>query len=149
MKILVAGSRTCNKPEVLEKAIKDSGFTIDLIIHGGAAGADTLAEHYANKHGIKQMMFKADWNKHGKAAGPIRNTEMIDFISASGPAGLILLWDGNSRGSWDVLKKAYTAGLRIWVEMFNRVDGDDFFYKDPQGVTREEVIGNLKNLEKN
>lgn len=42
----------------------------------------------------KITSFPADWEKHGKAAGPIRNRQMADYAD-----GLLLLWDGKSPGS--------------------------------------------------
>lgn len=49
------------------------------IVQGGASGADTLGRKWAYSHNIKQIVtYKADWETHGKAAGPIRNKLMLD-----------------------------------------------------------------------
>ena len=50
------------------------------VMHGGARGADMLAEEIAIEFGIKTKAFPADWNTHGKAAGPIRNVQMADYL---------------------------------------------------------------------
>lgn len=46
------------------------------IIHGGATGADLLAGQYAERNNIPATVFPADWDTHGKKAGPIRNEQM-------------------------------------------------------------------------
>lgn len=52
----------------------------------------------------------ADWQKHGKAAGPIRNSQMAEMGDA-----LIAIWDGRSRGTKDMIDKARRRGLRVAV----------------------------------
>jgi hypothetical protein len=47
------------------------------IIQGGAKGADRLAKQWARERLISYYQYDANWEKHGKAAGPIRNTEML------------------------------------------------------------------------
>ena len=50
-----------------------------VLIHGGARGADTLAHRWAQANKIEDInVFKADWNTHGKAAGALRNEEMLN-----------------------------------------------------------------------
>lgn len=51
---------------------------------------------------------KADWDAHGKAAGPIRNRKMAQEADA-----LLLLWDGKSKGSASMLAEAKRTGLQI------------------------------------
>lgn len=48
------------------------------IVSGGARGADTLAEKFANEFGLKKMIFKPDWNMYGKSAGFIRNRKIVE-----------------------------------------------------------------------
>lgn len=65
------------------------------IIHGGCpTGVDAIAGVLARKLELECQVFPADWDKHGKAAGPIRNREMAQIADI-----LVLLWDGKSRGS--------------------------------------------------
>jgi hypothetical protein len=59
---------------------------------------------------LKHMLFKADWDKHGKAAGPIRNQQMAQEAD-----GLIAFWDGKSRGTKDMIQKALNYGLETHV----------------------------------
>jgi hypothetical protein len=95
MKILVCGGRDYlnygKVKEVLDSITQD---TLNVcIIQGGAKGADYLAKKWAEENGVACMEFKANWNVHEKAAGPIRNKWMLDFgnpdlvVSFPGGAG--------------------------------------------------------------
>ena len=61
-----------------------------LIIHGGAKGADTLANEFALENNIPVSVFPANWVKYGKAAGVIRNTQMLE----EGKPNLVLAFPG-------------------------------------------------------
>lgn len=78
MKILVCGGRNyANKAKVYE-VISYFKHLEPVIIHGAAQGADSLAEDAAKYFGLKSDPTPADWNKYGKAAGPVRNKIMLD-----------------------------------------------------------------------
>ena len=87
-------------------------FTITEVISGGAKGADKMGEEWAKQHNIPIKKFPADWKKYGKAAGPIRNTQMAKYGEA-----LIAIWDGKSVGTEDILKKVKKLGKPWWVLM--------------------------------
>lgn len=53
---------------------------IHLLIEGGAPGADRQASNWAHSNKVHHRRFKADWTRYDKAAGPIRNQEMLDFL---------------------------------------------------------------------
>ena len=72
-------------------------------------GADGLAERYAAEFGYDFTPYPADWKKHGRSAGPIRNSEMIK----SGAEVCIGFWDGKSKGTFDMMTKANKAGLTV------------------------------------
>ena len=67
-------------------------------VSGGAKGADSFGEEYAAAHDVKVTVFKPDWKKYGKAAGPIRNKDMLDYASEDNPV-VIAFWDGKSKGT--------------------------------------------------
>ena len=100
MKALICGSRSFNHYKILENRLKF--LPIKTIISGGARGADLLAERYADEVGIEKMIFYADWEKHGKKAGYIRNAEMIK----ENPNLVVAFWDGESNGTKDTINKA-------------------------------------------
>lgn len=64
-------------------------------------GVDGLGERFAKERGCSVELFMADWKKHGKSAGPIRNGEMAKYATHA-----IVFTRPDSRGSNDMLKKA-------------------------------------------
>lgn len=71
------------------------------ILSGGCRGVDEMGERYAAEHGYAVERFPADWKRHGRAAGPIRNRQMVDAADC-----VIAFWDGRSRGTASLI--AYT-----------------------------------------
>jgi hypothetical protein len=69
-------------------------FKITLVISGAARGADKLGEQWAINNNIKTLIFPADWDKYGKAAGFIRNEDIIKNCD-----GVIAFWDHKSNGT--------------------------------------------------
>lgn len=83
----------------------------DVVIHGGATGADSLAGRWALDNAVEQSVFsvsKADWDKHGKAAGPLRNARML----AEGKPNLVVAFPGG-RGTEDMKRRARAAGVEV------------------------------------
>ena len=108
MKVEVIGSRGFNDYELVVKTL--SNLHITLLVSGGAKGADTLGEKYANEHDIPTLIFKPDWEKHGKAAGMIRNTDIVNNADT-----VIAFWDGESKGTKDSISKAEKLGKNIMI----------------------------------
>lgn len=100
MRIIIAGSRGFGDYEALLRAISASDFAITEVVSGGARGVDTLGERWATEQDVKLTLFPANWGKFGKAAGMYRNAEMASYAD-----GLIALWDGESRGTLDMIDK--------------------------------------------
>lgn len=50
----------------------------DLIIQGGATGADALARRWADENEVPCITIPAHWHRYGRAAGPMRNAIMLD-----------------------------------------------------------------------
>jgi len=116
MKIIVAGSRKIVKYEVVAEAIAKSGFEITELVQGEARGVDLLAKDWAIKNGVPWKGFKPDYNiPPAKMAPTRRNTEMAEYVGAAG--GLVLIWDGRSKGSRDMLTKALNRNLTIHKEL--------------------------------
>jgi len=79
MRIAIIGSRDFNDFYAMKWFIT-SMIQVnrnDIIISGGAEGADTLAEKFAELYHLKTQIYYADWNKYGKQAGPMRNHDII------------------------------------------------------------------------
>ena len=118
MKCIIAGSRTITDPLELEKAIKLSGFQITEIISGGCRGVDSLGENYAEANKIPVQIFRPDWEQYGKAAGPLRNTQMATYVGEEG--ALIALHDGISSGTHDMIRKAERFNLKVYVHLVKK-----------------------------
>lgn len=81
----------------------------ETLIHGGAAGADTLAGTWWKRFGPNYaLVFMADWDRHGRRAGPIRNAHML----AEGKPDFVLAFPGG-RGTEDMVTKAKAAGVPV------------------------------------
>jgi YspA, cpYpsA-related SLOG family len=79
---------------------------VGLLIEGGAKGADAIAREWAAHHGISCVTFKADWTKHGRSAGPIRNREMLEL----GKPSAAIAFPGGS-GTADMVKLLRKANI--------------------------------------
>lgn len=96
MKLAIIGSRTFSNYEFLAQKLDHFKLTnkIDLIISGGARGADFLSEKWAKENNIETLIFYPNWKKYGKSAGFIRN---VDICNAADY--VIAFWDGKSKGT--------------------------------------------------
>ena len=82
-----------------------------VVVHGQCpdGGVDLYAEQWAIARGFQYEPHPADWNQFGNAAGPIRNTEMVDL-----GADICFGFPGpHSRGTVDCMKKARRAGIEV------------------------------------
>jgi hypothetical protein len=115
--VIIAGGRDFNDSELLTKACDSVFDECDFmeIVSGGARGADSLAEEYAKISGDKLTVIPADWEKYGRAAGPIRNQEMLDYIKEKENPMLIAFWDGKSTGTANMIKIAKDAGIKTRI----------------------------------
>jgi len=114
MKTIIAGSRTITDFDLVRAAIKKSGFNITEVVSGGCKGPDLLGERWAKQNHIPIKRFNANWQKHGNAAGPIRNIEMSCYALA-----LIAVWDGKSKGTKLMIDLAERHNLRVKIHFFN------------------------------
>lgn len=110
MKTIIAGGREILDYTLVLNAIRESKFDITEVVSGMAKGVDTLAVQFANENDLVITPFFADWNTHGRAAGPIRNRQMAEYGEA-----LIAVWDGESRGTKNMIEEATKRGLKVYV----------------------------------
>lgn len=122
MKLIIAGSRTIDLSVQQVEGLFDVFFPVLQIgqtfeiVSGGAKGIDVAIEDFAKYHIEEQSeiiteltLFPADWETHGKAAGPIRNKQMADYADA-----LLLIWDGVSPGSANMKATMVKLGKPIY-----------------------------------
>lgn len=114
-RILVCGGRHYDDAERLIENLEGIAGTVDsskqlVLIHGAARGADSIAESWAQWRGLKIMRFPADWKRYGRAAGHIRNTEMLE----SGCPDLVVAAPGGA-GTANMVTQAHKFGVRTIV----------------------------------
>lgn len=109
-RVLVCGSRDWTDKFVISYLL----IFYDSVIHGGCRGADQLAGEAAAELGIPVQVFPAAWDKYGKAAGPIRNQQMLD---EGKPTKVVAFHDDleNSKGTMDMIRRAHRAGISVGV----------------------------------
>ena len=110
MRVIIAGSRGITDYKQVEAAYLSSNIPITEIVSGGARGVDALGEQVAKNFGIPIKVFPADWDKHGKRAGPLRNIQMAEYAD-----GLIAIWDGKSKGTKHMIDQANKQGLVVYI----------------------------------
>lgn len=112
MKLIVAGGRLYNdEPRVYHDLnIIHANYEELEIVTGLAKGPDTFGKNWAIRNGILYHEFPANWNKFGKSAGYIRNKKMAEFAD-----GLLAYWDGDSRGTMNMINVAHEHGLAVAV----------------------------------
>jgi len=120
MRVLVTGGRDFTDFQSVSLMLSRMDLInlppITELCHGGARGADTLCGAWAKGHGIPVTVMKPDWNKHGKAAGVLRNQDMLDQFK---PDALVAFPGG--RGTADMVRRAESAG----VPVYRHLDGSD------------------------
>jgi hypothetical protein len=108
LRLLVCGGRDFNDAGLLSRALDAfSGADVELC-HGGVLGADSMAGEHAKRRGWSVRVFHADWRKHGKAAGPIRNRQML----AEFKPDIVVAFPGG-RGTADMVRISRKAGVTV------------------------------------
>ena len=120
-RVLVCGGSKFNDYLLLESSLNKilneySNDTIE-IVSGHAKGADSLGEKYAQEKNLKCTVFNAEWSKYGRAAGPIRNSQMLEYAKQENPL-VVAFWDGESHGTKDTINKAKKSNIRCEVVMY-------------------------------
>lgn len=117
MRILITGSRNWTNREIIRQALREAGQAAKthpqgvVVVHGGARGADMIAGEIAREFGCMIEVHPADWQAHGKAAGPIRNAHMVKL-----GADVCLAFPlGESRGTRHCMHMAEAAGIPVKV----------------------------------
>lgn len=111
MMVIIAGGRGVTDYALVCSAVEASGFEITEVVSGNAAGVDLLGERWAAENGVAVRLFPADWHKHGRAAGPIRNRQMAAYADA-----LIAIPTGGP-GTANMIKEAKAKRLHVYVHV--------------------------------
>ena len=106
--IAVVGGRGFNDYDSLAEELKQ--HVPFILVSGGAKGADSLAEKFADTHGLHKSIFLADWNKYGKRAGYLRNVTIVEKADL-----VIAFWDGKSKGTKLTIDLAKENGVPLRI----------------------------------
>lgn len=116
MRLLIAGSRSFHACtiSIIKRALVAAfklwqlppDVEITEVISGGAKGIDYLGEKWAQANKIPIKRFEADWDREGRSAGPKRNERMIRYALENQPAAVLVIHDGVSPGSANLIKLA-------------------------------------------
>jgi len=109
MRVIIAGSRDYT-PTSEELALLDK-IDITEVVSGTCRGVDRAGEDWARSRNIPIKQFPAQWDEHGRAAGPIRNEQMAKYADA------VVLFHSdksNSRGTASMYRIALKHGLIIY-----------------------------------
>lgn len=109
-RVLVCGGRDYSDRALLYSVldVAHAANPIDLLIAGGANGADSMALDWARGEGVQRKIVYADWHTHGTKAGPIRNQQMLD----EGKPHLVIAFPGGP-GTADMIRRAQKAGVPV------------------------------------
>lgn len=114
IRILVCGSRDWTDRKTIYRNVNMPFPEPVTVIHGACRGADWIAGDVARELGYFIEEYPADWKKHGRAAGPIRNAQML----REGKPDMVIAFHNdidNSKGTKDMVKRARAAGIKVII----------------------------------
>lgn len=110
-RVLICGSRNWTNPNAVYDKLRGRP-DVDVVIEGCASGADRYAESAAFRLERKVEHYPADWTTYGKRAGYVRNRKML---AEGWPDEVWAFWDGESRGTKNMVELARAAGVTVEV----------------------------------
>jgi len=121
MRVLICGSRDApddadmqHRLNLLLHELEITYGSIREVISGCADGGDRLGERWAQSESIPIQRFPAPWKEHGRAAGPIRNRQML---REGLPTHVVAIWNGSekSKGTLDMIRVATQNGVPVSI----------------------------------
>lgn len=116
--LLIAGGRDFSNYDLLARRCaayiaENCGVQELTILSGCASGADSLGEQFAKEYQLQCRFFPAQWEKFGRAAGPMRNRQMAQVAD-----GAVVFWDGRSRGTRSMIGYLRQMGVPFEVVQY-------------------------------
>lgn len=123
MKVIIAGGRDFTNTQYVRDTMDQlyydelAGYFygIDEVVSGGARGADREGEQWALNASLPVKEFPANWDFYGAGAGPRRNEEMAEYADV-----LVAFWDGKSKGTGDMIRRAIAHGLEVHIYRYTK-----------------------------
>ena len=115
MKLAIVGSRSYNNYDIFKRCLLNNLDLhsiniddIDSIVSGGAPGIDILAERFAKEFCKQMVIYRAEWDKYGRKAGPMRNTSIANTCDT-----MIAFYKKSSVGTFDSIRKANSLNKKL------------------------------------
>lgn len=121
MRVIIAGSRklkfyiTDLKDFIEEIHTKNNNFYLTEVVSGNSGNIDKLGEQYAVTYGYPVKLFPANWKLFGLITGMKRNKQMAEYANA-----LIAIWDGESRGTLNMITQMRELRKPVYVKVINK-----------------------------
>lgn len=134
-KLIICGGRDFDDKELLINSFNQvlaelPDEYVVSIVSGMAPGADRLAYLYAKEINCTCYSMAADWDKHGKRAGFIRNADMINVAD-----GVLAFHDGTSKGTAHTIQLAKNKGIYLKVISYVNDVNKAIEYKPIKGAS--------------
>lgn len=128
MRLLITGSRTWDDPAYIARVLDELYRTSLglLVIHGACpAGADAMADAWAVRRraegrSVLIERFPANWDRYGRAAGMVRNAEMVAAVGTGGSVACHAFIRDGSKGASHCVKLARRAGIPVTVHDWDK-----------------------------
>lgn len=117
MRVLVCGGRNFTYKDFVFRFLNHyhKQHKITTLIHGNASGVDSLAKTWAMTYKIPSVKsYPANWKKHGKSAGFVRNQQMLD----EGKPDVVIAFDGG-KGTRNMITISKKANIPVVIATIN------------------------------
>lgn len=131
-KVIIAGSRSFNDYALLKYELDKLFSEPFIVVSGGAKGADSLGEMYANEKGYQIERYLPKWNNlnvpncvvkynsygrpYNAMAGHNRNQEMLNAVIENFDRGCVVaFWDGKSKGTENMINISKKANIEVKI----------------------------------
>jgi len=102
--------------------LKESNIIVDSVVSGGANGADKFGRQFARSRRMGYKEHPEDWHNYGKAAGMIRNKDIINDADCA-----IVFWDGVSKGTKNIIEHIMSKGIPYQIIRFDKSDTEEWY----------------------
>ena len=112
VRLAIVGGRDFSDYAYMQECLKKyrERHTVLQVVSGGARGADSLGERWADENGVAKRIFPAQWDLYGKSAGFRRNRDIVANCDA-----VAAFWDGRSKGTGNTISLAKAAGKPVTI----------------------------------